>query len=1336
MPATRWIHLTFVAAMLASPSALAVARTFRFNSGAWNTANNWNPVPRTVPTAADTATISRAVAGTITVAGTNASVLGLIFGGTATSTVSCTGTTMTVGASGLTMTGAATANQVIACPTTLSGTVALNGTGVGVTISGAVTATTLTTTGVGSLTLSGGGNAGALTVSSTGTLTLGANLNATSLSVPSGGAVGVNFSAATTVSALTVSGNATLAGSINVTKSGGVTITPGSYAIVTSTGGTLNTTGISIGGTPSGNGFGLRQSGNTLFLDVFVQAVQVDTVASTTGTCASSLTWQHTVGANTFDRYLVVGISTGFAGATTGPSAVTYGSQTMSQLGADNAGTTRVFLFGLVAPARGTNTITVTWNAGSCFAVAGSVSYTGVNQATPVGTAVVGVDTPAGTATVNVTTVQGDKVFSVLSSNNSATSATPVQTSAIVRWNTLNSTELGAADTFNVTSPGTTTISWNLTPATANLWSLVAIPIHAANPTRASTGTPELRLAGGAAAVSWKLEPGSDVVGFRVWRDSAGLRQLLTPDLVAGPVLTSRATLLAGSDVGWVDVRPIAGAQYWVESLHLDGTTELRRATPAAGKAPAFASAVVGQPPSLLRDDATPRISAADPPLLRRVPVLRELQWQLAEERTVKLVVSRTGMVRVPAEALFASGVPVGTSISSIELFREARQVPRTVLAANGATLQPGDAVEFYGRGMETRYSGAAVYWLRAGRGVGREIPVSGASPVEAGTTSSLAAAEIRERLVWFGALRNGDAEKFFGPAVYSQARQRTLTLEGLDVSARGARLQVALQGVTQVPHEVSLTLNGLPVGTVRYDGQTLGTASVDLPPGALVPGDNVVGLVAPGASDVSLEQYVRIVYPRYSARGSGALELTLAGGSATRLDGFDPALTRVLDITDPDLPVRLITWEAGGTAAVMAAGSGNRRLLAFLPEDAIAPDSVSANQPSSWHSAEGADLVVIGPSALFPGLQPLVDRRRAEGLGVALVDIEDVQDEFASGEKSAEAIRGFLSQALRNWSIQPRWVMLLGSATYDPRNYLGLGGDLVPSGIVQTDALEAASDSWFLALPEADAVSIGRLPVRTLAETGAVVTKILGRRTADARSPVLLVSDARGTSDFPEMTADLRADLPEASATVLIRGSQPDDALHQQLLDAARAGPALVNYTGHANETFWSGNLLTVDDASALAGGGTSLWIHMTCMTAFFQDPHRQSLVVATLVTPGGGAWGSWGSTAMTYPSEHPMLDRALVRALLVDGMTLGEATRAALSGTSDADLQSTFVLLGDPSARAVSTHSAGLQISPRSGALGCSSPGSGLSSLALLGLVATWIAAARRRSRVTARR
>jgi hypothetical protein len=143
-----------------------------------------------------------------------------------------------------------------------------------------------------------------------------------------------------------------------------------------------------------------------------------------------------------------------------------------------------------------------------------------------------------------------------------------------------------------------------------------------------------------------------------------------------------------------------------------------------------------------------------------------------------------------------------------------------------------------------------------------------------------------------------------------------------------------------------------------------------------------------------------------------------------------------------------------------------------------------------------------------------------------------------------------------------------------------------------------------------------------------------------------------------------------------------------------------------------------------------------MTCLTGFFQDPQRQSLAVATLLSPAGGAWGAWGSTSMTYPTEHPALNRALVKALLVEGKTLGEATREAMAGLGDPDLTSTFVLLGDPSARAVAQNAAALSAAPKTGALGCTSTPGTSSGVAVLLAVAAWFAAGRRRASARVRR
>ncbi len=175
--------------------------------------------------------------------------------------------------------------------------------------------------------------------------------------------------------------------------------------------------------------------------------------------------------------------------------------------------------------------------------------------------------------------------------------------------------------------------------------------------------------------------------------------------------------------------------------------------------------------------------------------------------------------------------------------------------------------------------------------------------------------------------------------------------------------------------------------------------------------------------------------------------------------------------------------------------------------------------------------------------IRPLVDRRQSEGLSVALVDIEDVQDEFASGEKSADA------RALVPLPCAHR----LAAATPVPAP--PRGGHLRPArlprsrrrprpqrGGADLGDLEAVSDSWFVGFP-AQARSQHRTASGSDRRRDPV--RWWRRFSAGARRP-RVAEAARlrraGTSDFPAMNAELRNALPDAPATVLVRGSDTDD--------------------------------------------------------------------------------------------------------------------------------------------------------------------------------------------------
>jgi hypothetical protein len=134
----------------------------------------------------------------------------------------------------------------------------------------------------------------------------------------------------------------------------------------------------------------------------------------------SVLTFNHTcTGTN---RYLVVCVL--FASATITVTGVTYNTVAMASIGTQIASNNnRVTLFGLVAPATGTNSVAITLSGASPGMANGAMSFTGADQTqtTPVGVGATGTSTTPTSGAV--TGVIGDMLFDGLACPNAITVA-------------------------------------------------------------------------------------------------------------------------------------------------------------------------------------------------------------------------------------------------------------------------------------------------------------------------------------------------------------------------------------------------------------------------------------------------------------------------------------------------------------------------------------------------------------------------------------------------------------------------------------------------------------------------------------------------------------------------------------------------------------------------------------------------------------------------------------------------------------------------------------------------------------------------------------------------
>ena len=332
----------------------------------------------------------------------------------------------------------------------------------------------------------------------------------------------------------------------------------------------------------------------------------------------------------------------------------------------------------------------------------------------------------------------------------------------------------------------------------------------------------------------------------------------------------------------------------------------------------------------------------------------------------------------------------------------------------------------------------------------------------------------------------------------------------------------------------------------------------------------------------------------------------------------------------------------------------------------------------------------MVSHGDFLESVTPLKALREAQGYRVAVVNIQEVYDEFSFGAKTPHAVRDFLVWASQKWQRPPRFVLLVGDASFDPLNYLGLGShDFVPTMLVETVELETASDEWFADF-DGDALgemAVGRLPVRTLEEATRVVSKIVSYEQGSQNQPwsrtVLLVADENDSFDFEAATAQLETLMPaDFSARKILLGRTDTDTARTELIADLNQGQLIVNYLGHGSVETWKNNLLTTADAGSLTNGlQAPLVVAMTCLNSFFHDLHTESIGEAFLKADQGGAVAVWASSALTSPSGQVVMNEELFHRLFDgSGMPLGEAIGWAKGSVSDAELRHTWVLFGDP--------------------------------------------------------
>jgi len=522
--------------------------------------------------------------------------------------------------------------------------------------------------------------------------------------------------------------------------------------------------------------------------------------------------------------------------------------------------------------------------------------------------------------------------------------------------------------------------------------------------------------------------------------------------------------------------------------------------------------------------------------------------------------------------------------------------------------------------------------------------------------------------------------------------------LEGLDTSSpEGSQIQVLLQGAseaeTENEHHLSVSVNGTPVGETSFDGKRPHALTASVPRGVVWEGENTLTLTNLGDtgaySFVFLDRF-NVVYPRTLRMEKGLFEGVFPESGRGALEG---EASWGVDVTDPASPEWLSLGRRKGET-VFEAEAAHRYALASA-QGLLLPRVSWPARSDLRSTANGADYVLIAPEAFLEAAKPLVQRRRDQGLRVVAVSFEEITSEFGYGRPSAEGIRAFLAYAFHNWTAPSlRYVLLLGDASYDPRNFTGLSkGSPLPALWAKTSYLVTSSDPTLGAVNGEDGlvdVAVGRLPALTVEEARVLVRKVLDWEDGGhdlSRTAILVADNPDVAGDFEADVRDIRESFLGGRETQEILLREQGANTRSAVLQALDEGASLLSYVGHGGPAVWaSENVLNSwDPPKLLAQSEQPLMLTFNCLNGYFVAPNYDSLSEAFLKAEGRGTIGAFSPSGLSVDGPAHQFHRALMGEITSGGHArLGDAVLAAQKAYAETglmpELLAVYHLFADP--------------------------------------------------------
>ena len=383
-------------------------------------------------------------------------------------------------------------------------------------------------------------------------------------------------------------------------------------------------------------------------------------------------------------------------------------------------------------------------------------------------------------------------------------------------------------------------------------------------------------------------------------------------------------------------------------------------------------------------------------------------------------------------------------------------------------------------------------------------------------------------------------------------------------------------------------------------------------------------------------------------------------------------------------------------------------------------------------HRLGNIDFIIItDPNFISQANQIATIHSTFDNISSIIVTPQQIFNEFSSGTQDVTAMRNFIRMLYdRSDSLHaPKYLLLLGSASYDYKNHFTSNTNRVPTYESNNSLLPTASyvtDDFFGLLDSTSGyfangdlnIGIGRMPIQTVDEANAMVNKIetyLYKKStftetngcttfnkeiqgdwrnvacfiADAGNNDLHIGQAEGLVSYVD-TANVNINISKIYIDAFVEAHGPggntypdvNKAITKQVQD----GAVMINYTGHGGEEGLSAEyILTISDILNWKNIlNMPVFVTATCEFSTFDDPERISAGEDILLNPVGGAIAMFTTTRVSLSNTNFSLNKSFCKfAFKKDNGSyrrFGDIIKLSKIDNGSIVNNRNFVLLGDP--------------------------------------------------------